>query len=65
MMIIFNQTLRRRKMSSIKTTREIYSNIPKQEPKEPSITPLNPDLMSKVMDNLNKQPQIAPNITKK
>jgi hypothetical protein len=49
-------------MPTIKSTREIYSNIPKQEPKTPEVKPLDQSLMNKVIDNLNKNPVIAPKV---
>jgi hypothetical protein len=50
------------KMSTIKNTRDIYNNIPKPEPPKNTITPPNTELLDKVVNNLNKNPQIAPKI---
>ena len=63
MMTILNQT-RERKMSIIKDFRNLYPNLPKQEPQEP-IIPVNKELMDRAVDNLNKQPLVAPNICRK
>ena len=52
-------------MSIIKDIRQIYSEIPKTEPKVQQTTPVNTELMGKVIDSLNKQPQVAPNINRK
>jgi hypothetical protein len=49
-------------MSTIKNTRDIYNNIPKPEPPKNTITPPNTELLDKVVNNLNKNPQIAPKI---
>lgn len=62
-MIIFQpHPLKNQKMPTIKSTREIYSNIPKQEPKVQELKPLDPSLLNKVVDNLNKNPVIAPKV---
>lgn len=63
MMTILNQT-RERKMSIINDFRNLYPNLPKQEPQEP-IIPVNKELMDRAVDNLNKQPLVAPNICRK
>lgn len=47
---------------SIKNTRDIYKDIIKPEPPKNPVTPLNTELVTKVVDNLNKAPQIAPHI---
>lgn len=49
-------------MPTIKSTREIYSNIPRPEEKKPEVKPLDPSLLGKVVDNLNKNPVIAPKV---
>lgn len=51
-------------MSIIKDFRNLYPNLPKQEPQEP-IIPVNKELMDRAVDNLNKQPLVAPNICRK
>lgn len=61
--MILNQT-RERKMSIIKDFRNLYPNLPKQEPQEPVI-PVNKELMDRAVDNLSKQPLVAPNICRK
>lgn len=52
-------------MSILNSIKDVYSNIPKQEPVKQIITPINPELLVKTLDHLNQQPQIAPNITRK
>ena len=63
-MMIFNQQ-RRKRMSILNSIKDVYSNIPKQEPVKQIINPINPELLVKTLDHLNQQPQIAPNITRK
>ena len=52
-------------MSILSDIKNIYSNIPKQEPKVQAVAPVNNDLMDKAINNLNKQPVVAPNINRK
>ena len=52
-------------MSFLKDIKNIYNELPKTEPQVQPIAPVNQELMSKVNDSLNKQPQIAPNINRK
>ena len=62
MVIIFQK--REKRMSIIKDIRSIYSNMETKQTQQ-TPTPVNPELMSAVNSQLNKQPQIAPNITRK
>ena len=64
MMTIINK-IREIKMSILNDIKNIYSNIPKQEPKVQPVAPVNNDLMDKAINNLNKQPVVAPNINRK
>lgn len=52
-------------MSIIKDFKTIYNNIPNQEPPKQPVVPLNPELLDRTIDHLNKQPIVAPNITRK
>jgi hypothetical protein len=52
-------------MSILTDIKNIYSNIPKSEPPKQIVTPLSPELLDKTMEHLNKQPIVAPNITRK
>jgi hypothetical protein len=52
-------------MSILSDLKDIYSSLPKQQPPTQPITPIDPDLMSSVIDTLNKQPIVAPNINRK
>ena len=54
-------------MSILNSIRDVYNQIPKEpavEPK-PEVSPTNRDLMDRAIDNLNKQPIVAPNICRK
>ena len=64
-MILVSTDQRERKMSFLKDIKNIYNELPKTEPQVQPIAPVNQELMSKVNDSLNKQPQIAPNINRK
>lgn len=51
----------------IKSIRNLYNQIPKTDVNSDKriIAPVNQELMDKSSDQLTKQPQIAPNLTKK
>jgi hypothetical protein len=65
MMIPLNPQKRRTNMSILSDIRNIYNNIPKQEEKKYEATPMNQELLDKTMEHLNKNPLVAPNISKK
>lgn len=62
MMTLINLQRKNKKMSIIKDIRNIYNEIPKQEPVQQPITPVNTELMDKIVDQLNQKPQIAPEV---
>ena len=49
-------------MSIIADIRNIYSNIPKQDPPKTSPEPPNEDLMKQTIDHLNKTPIFTPKV---
>jgi len=55
---------RREKMSILDSIRKAYQEIPKEpavEPK-PFVSPVDQELMDKVISNLDKNPQIVPKV---
>lgn len=52
-------------MSTIKNTRNIYSQIAKPVEPVAEVSAINSSLMDKTLEHLQKKPQIAPNITRK
>jgi len=52
-------------MSIIKDIKDIYSNIQKPEPQVQQVSTTDPTLMNQVVEKLNKQPKVAPNINRK
>ncbi len=46
----------------IKTTKNIYDQIAKQEPPKPQVAPDEHDLLAKTMEHLNKAPQLTTRI---
>lgn len=52
-------------MSIIKDIRAIYNDMPKQQTPTTETVPMNPELLSKTIEHLTKQPVVAPNIAKK
>ena len=62
MMILLNQQRRNIKMSIIKDIRNIYKEMPKQQPVQQPITPVNIELMDKIVGKLNQKPQIVPEV---
>ena len=50
------------RMSIIADIRNIYSNIPKQDPPKTTLEPSNEDLMKQTIAHLNKAPELTPRV---
>lgn len=49
-------------MTTIKSTREIYSKIPVKVPEEPKVLEPNQELMDRTIEKLNPNPIFTPKV---